>query len=71
MKRSYETVNDKLWNLETRVNTMSRDQAESSCAIESELDALLRNFIAKEKTVSDKTEKQPGTRVEFVETQRK
>ena len=33
MKRRYETVNDNLWNLETRVDTVSRDQGESSCAI--------------------------------------
>ena len=28
MKQRYETVNEKLWNLETRMDTMSRDQAE-------------------------------------------
>ena len=46
MKRRYETVNDKLSNLETRIDTMSRDQAEKSCAIQFKLDALLRNTIA-------------------------
>ena len=71
MKRRYETVNDKLWSLETRLDTMSRDQAESFCAIQTKLDALLRNSIAQEKTVSDKTEKVIGARFDFVEPQRK
>ena len=43
MKQRYDTVNEKLWNLETRMDTMSKDQAESSCAIQSKLDVLLRN----------------------------
>ena len=30
MKKRYETVNDKLWNLKTRMDTMSKEQAESS-----------------------------------------
>ena len=30
MKQRYDTVNSKLGNLETRMDTMSRDQAESS-----------------------------------------
>ena len=60
MKRRYENVNAKLLNLETRMDTMSRDQAENSSAIQSELNALLRNSIAP-KTVSDKTERQPYT----------
>ena len=29
----YDTANDKFWNLETRMDTMSKDQAESSRAI--------------------------------------
>ena len=45
-KKRYDTVNGKLWNLETRMDTMSKDQTESSCAIQSKLDALLRNSIA-------------------------
>ena len=28
MKQRYDTVNENLWNLETRMDTMSRDQAE-------------------------------------------
>ena len=67
MKQRYETVNEKLWNLETRMDTMSRDQAESSCAIQSKLDALLRNSTAQEKLVTDRPQ---GTRVDFVEPQR-
>ena len=68
MKKRYDTVNEKLWNLETRMDTMSKDQADTSCAIQSKLDALLRNFIAKDKLVADKPQ---GTRVDFVEPQRK
>ena len=47
-KRRHETVNDKLWNLETKMDTMSRDQAEIFCAVQSKLDALSRNSINKE-----------------------
>ena len=54
MKRRGETVNDKFWSLETRMDSMSREQAESSCAIQSKLDALLRNSIAQEKTIPEK-----------------
>ena len=53
------------------MDTMSRDQAESSCAIQCKLDALLRNSIAQEKMVADITERQSGTGVDFVESQRK
>ena len=58
-KKRFETVNDKLLNLEARMDTMSKEQAESSCAIHSKLDALLRNSLAQEKTIPDKTERQP------------
>ena len=68
MKKRYDTVNEKLWKPETRMDTMSKDQAESSCAIQSKLDALLRNYIQLDKLVADKTQ---GTRVDFVEPQRK
>ena len=55
-----------------RMDRMSRDQAESFCAIQSKMDALLRNSIVQEKTVSDKTEKRTGTTVDyFVEPQSK
>ena len=50
------------------MNTMSKDQAESSCAIQTKLYALLRNSIAQDKSVTDK---QPVTRVDYVEPQRK
>ena len=33
MMQRYDTVNSKLWSVETRIDTMSRDQAENSCAI--------------------------------------
>ena len=61
-------MNEKLWNLEIRMDTMSKEQAQSSGAIQSNLDALLRNSIAQDKLVADKP---PGTRVDFVEPQRK
>ena len=33
MKHWYDTVNEKLWNLETGIDTMSKDEAESSLAL--------------------------------------
>ena len=45
---------------------MYKDQAESSCAIHSKLDALLRNSKAQDKLVEDKP---LGTRVDFIEPQ--
>ena len=69
MRRGYVTVNENLWNLETRMDTMSGDQAESSCAIQFKLDGLLRNSITQVKTASENLEKQPGTKVDFVEPQ--
>ena len=68
MKKRYDTVNEKLWNLDTRMDTMGREQAESSCAIQSKLDALLRNSLAQDNSV---VEKPSGTRVDFAEPQRK
>ena len=68
VKKRYDTVNEKLWNLDTRMDEMGREQAESSCAIQSKLDALLRNSLAQDKLV---VEKPSGTRVNFVEPQRK
>ena len=67
MKHWYDTVNENLWNLETRMDTMSRDQAESSSAIQSKLDALLRNSTAQDKLVADRPQ---GARVDFIEPQR-
>ena len=64
MKKRYDTVSGKLWNLETRMDTMSMEQAENSGAIQSKLDVLLRNSIAQDKLVA---EKPSGTRVDFVE----
>ena len=51
MKKRYDTVKEKLWNLETRMDTMSKYQAENFFAIQSKLNALLRNFIAQDKSV--------------------
>ena len=53
------------------MHTKSRDQAESCFAIQFKLDALLRNSITHEKTALEKSEKQSGSRVDFVETKRK
>ena len=63
---AYDTVNENLWNLETRMDTMSRDQAESPCAIQSKLDSLLRISTAQDKLVADRPQ---GTRVDFIEPQ--
>ena len=67
MKQRYDTVNSKLGSLETRINTMSRDQAENSCAIQAKLDAILRHSTSQDKPVTDRTQ---GNRVDFVEPQR-
>ena len=50
MKQWFDTVNSKLGNLETK---MSRDQAESWCAIQSKLDAILRNSITQDNLVTN------------------
>ena len=70
VRKRYETVNDNHWSLETRMDTMIRDQEESSCAIQSKLEALLRNSISQDKAVPEKTAKQPGTSVEIAEPHR-
>ena len=61
MKKQHDTVNEKLESLETRMDTMSKDQAESFCA-----DDLLQKSTAKEKLF---LKKPSGTRV--VKPQRK
>ena len=48
MKKRYDIVSEKLWNLETRMDTMSKEQVESSGAIQSKLDVLLRNSKAQD-----------------------
>ena len=68
MKKRYDTMNQKLWNIETRMNTMGKDQAENSCAIQPKLDALLRNSMSQDKLV---VEKPSETKIDFVEPQRK
>ena len=67
MKKRYDTVNEKLRVLETKMDIIGKNQAESSCAIQSKLDAFLRNSLAQDKLM----EKPPGTRADFVEPQRK
>ena len=67
MKQRYDAVNSKLGSLETRMDTMSRDQAESSCAIQAKLDAILRNSTSQDRPAAERTQ---GNRVDFVEPQR-
>ena len=67
MKQRYDAVNSQLGSLETRMDTMRRDQAESSCAIQAKLDANLRNSTSQDRPVTDRTQ---GNRVDFVEPQR-
>ena len=67
IKKRYDAVNSQLGSLETRMDTMSRDQAESSCAIQAKLDAILRNSTSQDRPVKDRTQ---GNRVDFVEPQR-
>ena len=49
------------------MDTVSRDQAESSCAIQSKLDAILRNSITQDNLVTNRIQ---GDRIDFVEPQR-
>ena len=67
MKQRYDAVNSQLGSLETRMDTMSRDQAESSCAIQAILDAILRNSTSQDRPITLRTQ---GNRVDFVESQR-
>ena len=50
------------------MNAMSRNQAESSNAIQSKLDAILRNSTPQDRPAADRTQ---GNRVDFVEPQRR
>ena len=43
LKNRYDDVNSQLGSLEKRMETMSKNQAEISCAIQAKLDAILRN----------------------------
>ena len=67
MKQRYDAVNSQLGSLETRMDTMRRDQAESSCAIQAKLDAILRNSTSQDRPVTDRTQR---NRVDFEEPQR-
>ena len=67
LKNQYDDVNSQLGSLEKRMDTMSKNQAESSCAIQAKLDAILRNSTSQERPAADRTQ---GTRVDFVEPQR-
>ena len=67
MKQRYDDVNSQLGSLETRMDAMSRNQAESSCAKQAKLDAILRNSTSEDRPAADRTQ---GNRVDFVEPQR-
>ena len=67
MKQRYDAVNSQLGSLETRMDTMRRDQAESSCPIQAKLDAILRNSTSQDRPATDRTQ---GNIVDFVEPQR-
>ena len=67
MKNRYDDVNNQLGSLETRMEAMSRTQAESSCAIQAKLDAILRNSTSQDRPAADRSQ---GNRVDFVEPQR-
>ena len=67
LKNRYDDVNRQIGSLEKRLDTMSKNQAESSCAIQTKLDAILRNSTSQERPAADRTQ---GTRVDFVEPQR-
>ena len=67
MKQQYDDVNSQLGSLEMRMDAMSRNQAESSCAIQAKLDAILRNSTSQDRPAADRTQ---GNRVDFVEPQR-
>ena len=79
MKQRNDAVNSQLRSLETRMDTMSRDQAESSGAIQTKLDAILRNSTPQDRPASLRNstpqdrpaaERTQGNRVDFVEPQR-
>ena len=59
LKNRYDDVNSQLGSLEKRMDTMSKNQAESSCAIQTKLDAILRNSTSQERPAADRTQ---GTR---------
>ena len=67
MKQRYDAVNSHLGSLETRMDTTSRDQAESSSAIQTKLDAILRISTPQDRPAAERTQ---GNRVDFVEPQR-
>ena len=64
MKQRYDAVDSQLGSLETRMDTMSWDQAESSCAIQAKLDAILRTSTSQDRPAADRTQ---GNRVYFVQ----
>ena len=68
MSKRYESVNCKFWCQQTRMDTSSGHQAESSRAMQSKMDALLRNSINQEKANPGEMAKPPRIRLGFKET---
>ena len=56
LENRYDDVNSQLGSLETRMDTMSRNQAESSCAIQAKSNAILRNSTSQERPAADRTQ---------------
>ena len=67
MKQRYDAVISQLGSLETRMDTMSKDQAESLWAIQTKLDVILRNSTSQDRPAAERTQ---GNRVDFMERQR-
>ena len=62
-----KNIKKDMQEIKQRYDNMRRDQAESSCAIQAKLDAILRNSTSQDRPVTDRTQ---GNRVDFVEPQR-
>ena len=67
MNQRYDAVNSQLGSLETRIDTMTKDQAEISCAIQAKLDAISKNSTSQDRPVTDRMQ---GNKVDYVEPQR-
>ena len=58
LKNRYDDVNNQLGSLEKRMDTMSKNQAESLCAIQAKLDAILRNSTSQERPAAQRNKRQ-------------
>ena len=66
LKNRYDDVNSQLCSLEKRMDTMNRNQAESSCAIQAKLDAILRNSTSQERPLCDLKREGRGTTSQLI-----